>query len=233
MIMLTMRVKETITPNKKSKKWLKRLLVALVIILPLVGTSVFGAVYYKKYKDLNAMTADQFSQRENAKTIKEVGKLYSLPKDEQPSIAAIKDKEAVKKQYPFLSQAENGDILLLYKDAQLAILYRPSTKQMVKVGALNIQGDQTSQQLKIGVIGKQAERQAVVKTLGDSKLSAVDSGDAKGNYATTTVVDISGKAAEQTAQVATAIKAQVGSMPAGEDKPAGIDILVIVGTPTP
>lgn len=214
--------------SKKERSWIRWLIIAVAVLVPFLLVAGAGAYYYRQYTTLNKMTAEQFSQRENDKTIKAVAKLYSLPKDEQPSIAAIKDKEAVKKQYPFLSQAENDDILLLYKNAQLALLYRPSTKQLVKVGALNIQNSD-----KISVIGKLADRQAAVKTLTDAKLNSVDGGDAKASYVGITVVDVTGTNAALAAQVATSLKGQVAPLPSGEEKPADTAVLVIAGSAAP
>lgn len=214
---------KTVPPKKK--RWIRWVVVTVVIAVPFLLSLGAAGYYYARYQDLNKMSADQFSQRENEETIRAVARLYSLPKDEQPSIAAIKDKDAVKQQYPFLSQAENDDVLLLYKTAQLAILYRPSTGQLVKVGALNIQNT-----AKVKVIGTAAERQTAVKTLNDAKLAASDGGDAKTTPVGVTVVDLTGKNAALTAQVATALKGQVSALPAGEDKPSDADVLVIVGT---
>lgn len=223
-------MKKPSNPAKGRGKLLIRIGVALLIMALFAG-SVAAALYYRKqYQQLDRMTAEQFSVRDNARVIKSVGKLYSLPKGEDPSIATIKDKDAVKKQYPFLEQAENGDALLLYQKAQLAILYRPSTKQLVKVGALNVQNSATA---TIKVIGTATARAAVLKTLGDNKVTATDAGDAKTTHTGVTIVDVSGKNSTAANQLATLLKGQVGSLPAGEDAPAsGTDLLIVAGDAT-
>lgn len=213
----------------KSGFGVKYKVIGIVLVVLVLGASMATSlIYYRKYQELNRMTADQFSQRSNQKIIGKVSRLYSLPTDEQPSIATIKDKETVKKQYPFLSQAENDDILLLYQKAQLAILYRPSTGQLVKVGALNISDDKAAS-ARIKVIGAITDRENVGKLLTDSKLTFTQ-GEAKSSYSGVTVVDLTGKNEAQAKNLATIVKGQVGSLPTGEDKPADVDLLIIAGS---
>jgi len=134
-------------------------LLMILIILGLIGA---GGYYFKRYRDIkkqqtslqtqNADLAKQLTayktdpnaagQAEADKTIAEVGKLYALPKDEKPSVATVKDKSKLADQ-PFFAKAENGDITLIYSTAKLAILYRPSTKQIINVSSVTIQ-NQTS-----------------------------------------------------------------------------------------
>jgi hypothetical protein len=52
---------------------------------------------------------------------------------------------------------------------------------------------------------------------------------AKTTYVKTTVVDLTGKQKDAAAQVAKSLGGQVGSLPAGETKPTGSDLLVILG----
>lgn len=75
---------------------------------------------------------------EQAKTILgEVGKLIQLPTDEQPTMATINDAGSAKKSQPFLGNAINGDILIVYPTTKEAILYRPSTHKLIAVGPVN------------------------------------------------------------------------------------------------
>lgn len=66
-----------------------------------------------------------------------VGKLIALPADETPTIATVEDKTKLADQ-AFFSAAENGDKLLIYTKAQKAIVYRPSTNQIINVGPISI-----------------------------------------------------------------------------------------------
>lgn len=211
----------------RSRGWLHKLLFWGIYSLVVVALAVFGGYYFMKYRHLNSMTADQFSQQQTDRIISSVGKLYSLPKNEQPDVATVKDKEALKKQYPFFDQAENADVVLIYKKAQIAILYRPSAEKIVKSGAVNVQS-----QLNVRVIGKTTDRQAVEQTLTAAKIAFTDGGEAKANYIGVSVVDLSGNNATQAKALADQLKGQVvATLPAGEDKPDKTDILVISGSP--
>lgn len=127
-----------------------------IIIAILIGLGFAGAAgyYFVKYEDLNTKYKDVQTKYEDLskdpqavqaaevrKYIEEVGKVYDLPKDEEPSVATVKDKEQLKDQ-PFFTKAENGDITLIYSNAKIALLYRPSTKQLVNVSNVTIQQDQ-------------------------------------------------------------------------------------------
>lgn len=79
------------------------------------------------------------AQAEVDDLIAKVGKLISLPTDENPTVATVTDASKVKDQ-PFFANASNGDKVLIYQKAQKAILYRPSENRIIEVGAVNISG---------------------------------------------------------------------------------------------
>ncbi len=140
-----------------------RKIFSLLIVIVILGLLGAGGYYFKRYRDtkkqqaslqnqnadlakqLGAYRADpnQAAQAEADKTIADVGKLYALPKDEKPSVATVKDKSKLSDQ-PFFVKAENGDVTLIYSNAKLAILYRPSTKQIINVSSVTIQDKQTT-----------------------------------------------------------------------------------------
>lgn len=138
----------------------KKVLTLLIVIVG-VGAIAASIFYFIRYRDvtkklatlqsenseqtkqLNAYKADpnQAAQAEADKIIAEVGKLYDLPKDEKPSVATVKDKSKLSDQ-PFFAKAENNDVTLIYSTAKLAILYRPTTKQIINVSSVTIQDQQ-------------------------------------------------------------------------------------------
>ncbi len=211
--------------NISKRKLVNKAIVALVALVIIVGPTVFGVIYYKKYQNLNKLSTDQFSKRDNARLLGQIKKVYNLPTNEEPStIATVSDKEALKKQYPFFNEAENGDVVLIYTKAQLALIYRPATKQVVKSGPINTQSS-----IRIKVIGDASARAAIENTLTDNKVTSTDAGAGSGIYAGVTVVDVSGKSADQAKTLAGLVKGTVGQLPAGETAPADTDLLVIVG----
>lgn len=198
-------------------------------ILLIVGLAAFGTVYYRKYQNLKSNPPSQqaLDDAERDKYIKEIGKLYNLPKDETPTLARVKDKDQLKNQ-PFFAKAENGDVTLIYTNSKLAVLYRPSTKQIINVQSISTADDKVS----VKVIGKQPDRQSVEGKLKEKlsdTVSVANGGDAKADYAGIVVVDVNGSKGETAKQLAQALNGQVGSLPAGEDKPSNVDILVIAG----
>lgn len=66
-----------------------------------------------------------------------VGKLIPLPTNETPTIAMVRDAASAKQDQPFLAPAENGDVLIVYTNAQEAILYRPSSDKIIVVGPVH------------------------------------------------------------------------------------------------
>lgn len=210
---------------KSSRKsfFSKKLALGVLNVAIIAGLAVFGGIYFNKYNDLKNANPEDLQKTQVQQTIEKVGKLYTLPANEQPDVATVKDKEALKKQYPFFDQAENDDVVLIYKDAKLAILYRPSSNQLVKVGPVNIENG-----LSIRVIGADADRAAVEKLLTDNKLTFTKA-SAKGVLTGVTVVDVSGKNGDQAKTLAGVVKGAIGSLPAGEEKPDDVDLLVFVG----
>ncbi len=77
------------------------------------------------------------SQAETASLIKEVGAFVLLPDGETPTIATVTDIERLKSQ-EFFGRAQNGDMVLVYTSARLAVLYRPSFKKVLTVSTVTI-----------------------------------------------------------------------------------------------
>ena len=146
--------------NEGLKRSVGKKVLTLLMMLVMVGLLAAGGYYFMRYRkehkqytelksqnaelnrQLTAFKADpkQAAQAEADKAIAEVGKLYALPKDEKPQVLTVNDKEASKKQFgSFFDKAENNDISLIYTKAKLAILYRPSSKQIINVSSVTIQ----------------------------------------------------------------------------------------------
>ena len=81
-------------------------------------------------------------QQQAAVLLKKVGELIQLPANEVPTMATINDAASAKKAQPFLANAQNGDILIVYPNAQTALLYRPSENKLIAVGPVTGQSVQ-------------------------------------------------------------------------------------------
>lgn len=117
--------------NKKKKKI--ALIILHIILILLLGASIYASItYYKKYTQL-VKSPDSLAKEEVKNITREVGKLYNLPPDEEPTVATVLDKDKLKDQ-DFFKNTENGDKVIVYAKAKKAILYRPSTNKLVEVG---------------------------------------------------------------------------------------------------
>lgn len=74
------------------------------------------------------------SQDQANQVLSKVSKLIQLPQNETPTMATINDAAAAKQGQPFLSAAQNGDVLIVYQATGEALLYRPSTDKLIAVG---------------------------------------------------------------------------------------------------
>ncbi|HET7098669.1 MAG TPA: hypothetical protein VFI61_00305 [Patescibacteria group bacterium] len=114
----------------------------LILILSLIIGVVGTLVVIKMNPSIVGLDASQAKQQAEAnKLVAEVGLLIALPEGEKPTVATVSDIDKVKDQ-PFFKNAKNGDKVLIYTNAKKAILYRPSEKRIIEVGAVNINNDQ-------------------------------------------------------------------------------------------
>jgi len=52
-------------------------------------------------------------------------------------MAIINDAASAKKEQPFLKNAANGDVLIVYPNAGEALMYRPSSNKLIAVGPVD------------------------------------------------------------------------------------------------
>lgn len=115
----------------------KIILIAVVVVL-FAGAIGGGYYFYNKYQETKKIleNPEEAAKIETKKIVEKVGKLIELPSGE-PTIATVLDKEKLKDQ-PFFAKAENGDKVLIYAEAQTAILYRPSINKIIGFAPLNL-----------------------------------------------------------------------------------------------
>lgn len=66
-----------------------------------------------------------------------INKVYALPKTETPSIMYFDDIKSIPQQ-DFFKKALPGDRLVVYEKTGKAILYRPSTRQIIEISPISI-----------------------------------------------------------------------------------------------
>ena len=65
-----------------------------------------------------------------------------LPQNEEPTTATVSDTAKLKDQ-PFFKNAKNGDVVLIYTKAQIAILYDRKIDKIIAVAPINLGTSQT------------------------------------------------------------------------------------------
>lgn len=121
----------------KKEKIIRRALYVLGSLF-LIVLGALGVIYTVRTKpEWFGIAKEEASQDEIQSLISEVGTLIELPVGETPTLATVTEADKVREQ-PFFQMAENGDKVLIYANAKKAYLYRPSTKKIIEVGAINI-----------------------------------------------------------------------------------------------
>jgi hypothetical protein len=110
----------------------------IVIIIAVITVACFLSLYKKKSSQ--SFKPDSSSSVELDTIISEVGKLTVLPVGEKPDMITISDPDALRGQV-FFDGSQKGDKVLVYKKAKRAYLYSPSSKRIINIAPLTIQGD--------------------------------------------------------------------------------------------
>lgn len=218
---------------------LKRKAILYAVLSVITIASLAGAVYfYLQYQQaqLALKNPTLAAQTEAASLISRVGKLIDLPASEQPTIATVSDINKLKDQ-AFFSHAKNGDKVLIYTKAKKAILYDPVADKIVEVAPVNIGANTTPTGVQVSVAlyngstttGLTSTVETFLKAKFTNLVIVSKANAAKSDYAKTLVIDLSGTHADAAKQIAAAENGQVVSqVPTGENKPSGVDILVIL-----
>lgn len=118
-----------------------KVIVGCLIVVGAVAATVFVAREKPQLLGISTNNANP-TQPDKKAILSEVGTIFALPTDEEPTIATVTDPEKLKDQQ-FFQKALTADIVLIYNTSRKAILYRPSEKKIIEVGAVNI--DQVQQ----------------------------------------------------------------------------------------
>lgn len=211
--------------------------------------------FYDQYKGAQVqLRAEGRAPASTAQDIESlVGKHMSLPK-ESPSIARVSDKAALSGQ-AFFKQAQDGDKVLIYKKAKMAILYRPSSDRIINVSTISI--DEVAEEeaspsatpstttpvqakttpppadIVVAVYNGTSTAGVAKKVLTQvqEKYPDVIAGkltDARGNYPKTLVIPFNTDVKTTASQIAKLLGATLGTRPPTEASPTA-DILIIAG----
>lgn len=126
------------TTKHKGKSSFK--LFGVILVLIIAGAGYGGAYYYyNQYKETKIVldNPEVASQNEVKEITEKLGKIYELPKDDEPTVATVLDVEKLKDQ-PFFANAQNGDKVIIYIKSQLAILFRVNDNKIITVAPVAI-----------------------------------------------------------------------------------------------
>lgn len=125
--------------NKRGKVTWRRALATTAALAAIVLLTVFGFKYNDAQNRADQLSSDPQAAARAAivQITKEVGKIVVLPANETPTLATVNDASKLKGQ-AFFANAQNDDKVLIYTQAKLAVLYRPSVKKIINIAPLNI-----------------------------------------------------------------------------------------------
>lgn len=215
-------MESSVKPSKINKKLL---LIGMLIVFALFGATVY---YFQKYQTIKK-NPEKVAQEEVNRVVKIVGQLISLPNDETPVLATIKDREKIKDQ-PFFSNAQNDDVILIYTKAKKAIVFREKDKKIINVGPISIDQQNGTPVALVNAGGNVADITKKIndKFTGTVTITGTTDAKNKANVKEITVVDVAGNSGDIAKQIAETIGGKVGELPAGENAPGGANIVVFV-----
>jgi len=110
--------------------------VAGIIIFLLLAIAPSYFLFQKIRNSQKQIPQIKLIPQEDGKTILEKArKLVDLPRDEDPTIVTILDRDKVKNQ-PFFAKAKNGDKIIIFNKNKLAVLYDSTNNKIVEMGPL-------------------------------------------------------------------------------------------------
>jgi hypothetical protein len=118
------------------------IVVACVVIVLL--TALAGFFFWKYVSVKNDGASATANQEKSERIIGQVSEHFQLPSGEEPTVAEVQDKDKLDKQQ-FFDKAENGDYILIYKEAKLAFIYRESVDKLINVGPITLDSEPSGQ----------------------------------------------------------------------------------------
>jgi len=114
--------------------FVRRLKLRTIIIATILIVGWLGAIYfYNQYNEI-ANDPQVVAQKQANKVLADLSSIMELPENELPSISTITDISALAGNL-FFERAQNDDVIIAYTQAQQAIIFRPSMKKIINVGA--------------------------------------------------------------------------------------------------
>lgn len=188
-----------------------------LIVAILVGASLLG-YYVVQHHQAAAMSANQ-------RLIRDVSRQAVVPTDEIPSVTTVTDPAKVNQQ--FLEGTKKGDKVLLYYQSSRAVVYRPSTDQVVNMGPFSAPSPRVW--LRAGTMLADIPKIGNETNVNGDFVVVSNDVSTHQDYKKTIVIDLAGNRPDIAKRLATQLHAAVGQLPDSENKPDA-DLLVIIGS---
>jgi hypothetical protein len=225
--------------GEKGQKMLRLLIGIAGVILIVGGVYALFSGESLDVQNSDSNDSEKTDLKQGTDLIAAVGK-HILLKDEEPTIATVRDVESLKRQQPFFDDAYNNDRLLIFSDK--AIIYRESADIIVSVGPVQFSGEKKSDEeiddnqtdsepveVEVrngsGVKGEASKQKDIIGKLGS--YSIVGFGNAaKQTYRGNLVVNLAGS--DVTALVEEYSATIITALPFGE-RDSTADVVLILG----
>jgi hypothetical protein len=121
--------------DKKRLIWISGCILGVVLIVAAVVLLI------------NRDDSQQAKDASDTKSVIErVSDLYIVPQGETPTVAVIENVDKVADNKEFFENAIDGDYLLVYKKAKVALIYRAEAGKLVNAGPVTTDGSANAQQ---------------------------------------------------------------------------------------
>lgn len=209
-----------------------KILILMVVLL--AGSLGLAYYFYDQNQKARHFLANPelASEEEKKALLKTVGALIEMP-NEAPNIITVQNKDDLVNQ-PFFKGVENGDKIIVFSGAKQAIVFRPSSGKIVKVGPVEVsQSDIKNFKIAVATAGDETKAIDQVEKILKEQISNIEVLKAgfvlRNKYSQTLVVDIQGNKKTEAEQIARAVGGKVAVLPEGEKKPEA-DFLIILNS---
>jgi hypothetical protein len=199
-----------------------------------VALLAFGGFYFYKYQELNSDVQEQSQtlEEKKARYVEDVAKVFDIPtlEEEEPTIGQLPEGtslDEIKDVNDFYQNAEAGDILLAWQEANLSILFRPSTNKIINTSTFA--SPLGNAQVDVALIAPTNSQESITSTV-TTKFGNVNMASTtapKGNITKGIVVDVSGNEQEAAQEIANLLDYEVGQLPSSESAPEGVSFVIV------
>ena len=116
-----------------------------IIVVLLVVVATLSAVVYVQSRDsgsdvviVDTTNTTELSAEQASILANNISQLIMVP-NEAPSFSVVLDAANLRAEQSFYARVENGDVIAVYPENRLALLYRPSENILVNVGPLYLE----------------------------------------------------------------------------------------------